>query len=118
MAIAAESVIRSQDVLGECTIWCDRDEVLWWVDIRGPSLKRYNPANGEVRALSLSEAIGSFGLTRSGKHDDRRYEVRAVFARSGLRRAEADGGAGAARFRGTDSTMGAAIAAAASGPAP
>jgi sugar lactone lactonase YvrE len=67
MKIAVESVVASQDVLGECTIWCDRDQVLWWVDIRGPSLKRYNPANGEVRGLALSEAIGSFGLTRSGK---------------------------------------------------
>ena len=66
MAIVAECVIRSEDVLGECTIWCDRDQVLWWVDIRGPSLKRFNPSNGEVRAIALSEAIGSFGLTRSG----------------------------------------------------
>ncbi len=67
MKIAVESVVASQDVLGECTIWCDRDQVLWWVDIRGPSLKRYNPANGETRGLALSETIGSFGLTRSGK---------------------------------------------------
>jgi sugar lactone lactonase YvrE len=67
MKIPVESVVASQDVLGECTIWCDRDQVLWWVDIRGPSLKRYNPANGETRGLALSEVIGSFGLTRSGK---------------------------------------------------
>jgi sugar lactone lactonase YvrE len=67
MKIPAESVVASQDVLGECTIWCEREQVLWWVDIRGPALKRYNPANGEVRALALSEVIGSFGLTRSGK---------------------------------------------------
>ena len=66
MTIVAECVIRSEDVLGECTIWCDRDQVLWWVDIREPALKRFNPSNGEVRAISLSEAIGSFGLTRSG----------------------------------------------------
>jgi len=66
MKIAAESLIASQDVLGECTVWCDRDQVLWWVDIRAPSLQRYNPANGEVRAVALTEAIGSFGLTRSG----------------------------------------------------
>jgi sugar lactone lactonase YvrE len=66
MKIAVESVVASQDVLGECTVWCDRDQVLWWVDIRGPSLKRFNPSNGEVRAISLREAIGSFGLTRSG----------------------------------------------------
>jgi len=66
MAIDAECVIRSEDVLGECTIWCDREQVLWWVDIRRSALKRFNPANGEVRAIALSETIGSFGLTRSG----------------------------------------------------
>jgi sugar lactone lactonase YvrE len=66
MATVAECAIRGEDVLGECTIWCDRDQVLWWVDIRAPSLKRYTPATGEVRVVSLSEAIGSFGLTRSG----------------------------------------------------
>lgn len=66
MKIAAESVVASQDVLGECTVWCDRDQVLWWVDIRGPSLQRYNPASGEILGLALPEAIGSFGLTRSG----------------------------------------------------
>jgi sugar lactone lactonase YvrE len=66
MASAVECVVRSEDVLGECTVWCDRDQVLWWVDIRAPSLKRFNPVNGEVRTVSLSEPIGSFGLTRSG----------------------------------------------------
>src|SRR5215813_8724943 len=66
MAIGAECVVRSEDTLGECTIWCDRDQVLWWVDIRAPALKRYNPASGEVHALPLTEAIGSFGLTASG----------------------------------------------------
>jgi L-arabinonolactonase len=66
MASAVECVVRSEDVLGECTVWCDRDQVLWWVDIRGPSLKRYDPVDGRVRSVSLSEAIGSFGLTRSG----------------------------------------------------
>jgi len=65
MAIVAECAIRTEDVLGECTVWCDRDQVLWWVDIRGPSLKRYDPATGKTRVAPLSEAIGSFGLTRS-----------------------------------------------------
>lgn len=66
MKLTAESVIASQDTLGECSIWCDRDQVLWWVDIRAPALKRYDPATGQVRSLALLEAIGSFGLTRSG----------------------------------------------------
>lgn len=66
MPIVVECVVRSDDALGECTVWCDREQVLWWVDIRAPALKRFNPANGEMRALALEETIGSFGLTRSG----------------------------------------------------
>ena len=59
MSIEAECVVRSEDTLGECTVWCDRDQVLWWVDIRAPALKRYDPASNEVHALPLTEAIGS-----------------------------------------------------------
>jgi sugar lactone lactonase YvrE len=65
MKIAVESVVASQDVLGECTVWCDRNHVLWWVDIRGPSLERYNPASGEFSLLCRGDR--RFGLTRSGR---------------------------------------------------
>ena len=55
MTIAVECVVRGPDVLGECTIWCDRDQILWWVDIRAPALKSFNPASGELNALMLPE---------------------------------------------------------------
>ncbi|MEO8627450.1 MAG: SMP-30/gluconolactonase/LRE family protein [Betaproteobacteria bacterium] len=67
MAISVDCVVRGPDVLGECTIWCDREQLLWWVDIRAPALNYFNPATGEVRSLGLRETIGSFGLTQSGQ---------------------------------------------------
>jgi sugar lactone lactonase YvrE len=66
MKIAVDCVVRGSDELGECTVWDDEKALLWWVDIRGPALKSYNPANGVVHALALSEFIGSFGLTSAG----------------------------------------------------
>jgi sugar lactone lactonase YvrE len=64
MKPAVDCVVRSQDELGECTVWDDRKHLLWWVDIRAPALKSYDPANGVVHALALNEVIGSFGLTQ------------------------------------------------------
>jgi sugar lactone lactonase YvrE len=66
MKIAVDCVVRGPDVLGECTVWDERRRVLWWVDIRAPALKRYEPTSGVVHALALREVIGSFGLTHEG----------------------------------------------------
>ena len=68
MAIQVECAVQSTDRLGECPLWCDREQVLWWVDSRGPSLKRWNPTDGEVRNTKLPSVIGSFAFReRSGE---------------------------------------------------
>ena len=59
MAFQVDCVVKGTDRLGECPIWCDRENVLWWVDSRGPSLKRWNPGDGEVRNTVLPSAVGS-----------------------------------------------------------
>jgi len=66
MSVAIECVVRAADELGECTIWDDRERLLWWVDIRAPALKSYNPVSGAVKTLALPEFIGSFGLRSNG----------------------------------------------------
>jgi sugar lactone lactonase YvrE len=66
MKVAVDCIVPGPDELGECTVWDERERLLWWVDIRAPALKSYNPANGVVQALALREVIGSFGLTRVG----------------------------------------------------
>jgi sugar lactone lactonase YvrE len=65
LSVNVECVVRGDEQLGECTVWDDREQVLWWVDIRGPALKRYDPASGAVQVVKLPEAIGSFGLRQS-----------------------------------------------------
>jgi sugar lactone lactonase YvrE len=55
-----DCVVESANRLGECTLWCGREQALWWVDSRGPSLWRHDPALGATRSLPLPEVVGSF----------------------------------------------------------
>src|SRR5262245_31982835 len=62
MTIAVECVVRGADRLGECALWDDQAGVLWWIDIRKPALKRFDPGRSDIRVRVLPETIGSFGL--------------------------------------------------------
>jgi sugar lactone lactonase YvrE len=44
--------------VGEGPAWDDRAGVLWWVDIKGQRLFRFDPASGENRAWAMPERIG------------------------------------------------------------
>lgn len=66
MASVAERVVASADRLGECPIWDERMSALWWVDIHGPALRRYDPQSGELKSFAMPEAPGSIALRRAG----------------------------------------------------
>ncbi|MDK1373661.1 MULTISPECIES: SMP-30/gluconolactonase/LRE family protein [unclassified Sinorhizobium] len=55
---------RSQ--LGESPVWSEAEQVLYFVDIRGPSINRFDPATGELQRFMQSEEIGCIGLVRGG----------------------------------------------------
>jgi L-arabinonolactonase len=44
--------------VGEGPAWDDRAGVLWWVDIKGQRLFRFDPTSGENRAWPMPERIG------------------------------------------------------------
>ena len=52
--------------LGECPVWCGREKRLYWIDIRGKTLNRFDPLGGGNEVRELPEEIGSFGLRESG----------------------------------------------------
>jgi L-arabinonolactonase len=52
-----ECLVRGQNVLGECTLWCEREQALWWIDSRGPALYRHDLSLSETRRLALPETI-------------------------------------------------------------
>ena len=73
MTIAAATMTLAQprpmrvgtqtDLLGECPLWDERLHCLWWVDIRAPSLRRWEPARQALQTWPMPELIGSIALT-------------------------------------------------------
>lgn len=66
MAFQVDCVVRGNDRLGECTLWCEREQVLWWVDSRGPALKRWDPRDGSVKTTALPSVVGSVAFRERG----------------------------------------------------
>jgi len=63
-----ELVVDAQSALGECALWCDRTQRLWWTDILGRVLCSFTPSSGEVQTWAMPERLASFALTHN---DDR-----------------------------------------------
>ena len=61
---SVERVIDSADQLGECPVWDEYTQTLWWVDIHGRALKRHN--GGTLRVLPMPEQPGSIAFRREG----------------------------------------------------
>jgi sugar lactone lactonase YvrE len=51
--------------LGECPVWCERSQSLYWIDIYAGDLHRFDPSSGQDRSWPMGEAIGSFALCES-----------------------------------------------------
>lgn len=58
-----ETIANTTSLLGECPIWCDRTNRLFWTDIPSCELLAVAPSSGEVRRWALPEPLGSFALT-------------------------------------------------------
>lgn len=52
--------------LGECPRWSTREQVLYWVDIAGCSLNRFDPATGENRSRVFDQPVACFAERRGG----------------------------------------------------
>ncbi|WP_460711053.1 SMP-30/gluconolactonase/LRE family protein [Lysobacter terrae] len=60
-------VVDSRCELGECVLWCDRREALFWTDITTARLWMYVPDSGVTRHWDLSERLGCFALCDDGR---------------------------------------------------
>ena len=57
-----ELLVAAQVRLGECALWCDRKAALYWTDIEGSTVSRWNEADGQVQQWTLPDRVGSFAL--------------------------------------------------------
>jgi len=60
-------VLGAHPIVGEGPTWAAEERALYWIDIHGPSLNRFDPASGATKAWMLPSPIGSFGLTKKGR---------------------------------------------------
>jgi L-arabinonolactonase len=61
-----ECALDIRAALGECPVWCERTQSLYWIDIYAGKLNRFDPATGGNHVWSLGEPIGSFALCDDG----------------------------------------------------
>ncbi|MBV9244592.1 MAG: SMP-30/gluconolactonase/LRE family protein [Methylobacteriaceae bacterium] len=59
-------VVESKSLLGEGTFWDVRDNVLWWVDIWGKLIHRYDPATNRNESWSSPEYLGCLAVREGG----------------------------------------------------
>lgn len=63
----AELLVDSRCQLGESVLWCDRRQVLYWVDIVGAMLWRHDPASGRTLTWPLPEPLACLALAEDGR---------------------------------------------------
>ncbi len=59
-------VLDARAELGECPVWDERGQALYFVDIEAPALLRFNPAKGATKRWPMPAKIGSFALDSRG----------------------------------------------------
>jgi len=61
-AIRIETVGTTRDLLGECPLWDEREQALYWIDSRRCRVQRCEPAGAAMRQWTLPQEIGSIAL--------------------------------------------------------
>ncbi|WP_447894521.1 SMP-30/gluconolactonase/LRE family protein [Vreelandella sp. GE22] len=60
------TVLPAQALLGECPVWAEDEQALYWVDIEAPALNRFDPATQQNQQWPMPENIGCFGRRQGG----------------------------------------------------
>ncbi len=61
-----ECVVDSRSELGEGAVWDDREQCLWWVDIMGELVHRFDPETGTDKTWTVGEPVGSLAVREAG----------------------------------------------------
>ena len=61
-----QCVLDAKANTGESPVWCPEARVLYWVDIPGCKLHRFDPASGESRTWDMPAPVGCLAVRRSG----------------------------------------------------
>ena len=61
-----ECVVDSKSELGEGAVWDAQDQCLWWVDIMGELVHRFDPVTGEDKTWPVGEPVGCLAVRQAG----------------------------------------------------
>jgi L-arabinonolactonase len=61
-AVTPIHVISARNIVGECVLWNSRRQQLWWTDIQGSQLHRFDWSGGRLDVYGTPERVGSFGF--------------------------------------------------------
>ena len=59
-------VLDARAQTGESPVWVPEEQALYWTDIPGKTLNRFDPATGANRVWPMPEEVGSFALREGG----------------------------------------------------
>ena len=66
VSLTVSCVVDARAVVGEGPIWDVAQQVLWWTDIKGRIVHRFDPATGADRAFGMPIRVGCMALRRNG----------------------------------------------------
>lgn len=66
MSSSVELCVDSHSVLGEGPVWDSENQVLYWVDIMGAKLHRYDPARDTNETFDIGQPVGTVVPRRAG----------------------------------------------------
>ena len=64
--LTAELALDARALLGECVRWDAREQLIYWVDIPGKKMHRYDPSSGHDDAMLLDQEMGCFAQDEHG----------------------------------------------------
>jgi len=56
---AVDCVLDIRAELGECPVWCQRSQGLFWVDLNKGLLNRFDPSSGKNESWNMRPGNGS-----------------------------------------------------------
>lgn len=59
-----ECVVKAEAIVGESPLWSPRERVLYWVDITGQKIHRFDPRTATNDTFSLPEPVTAVGLRK------------------------------------------------------
>jgi len=61
-----ECVVKAEAIVGESPLWSPRERVLYWVDITGQKIHRFNPRTAVNDTFHLPQPVTAVGLRKKG----------------------------------------------------